>query len=175
MSGILDGTYNKGGTKVLTLIRFKHVSPNYWNDKSNQLALLKDIEKELNIEQPTDWYRYGSKDIIKHGGGGLLRTKYNSSLSAMLQSLYPDVKWDLTKYFLFNAEVLKSFRFKHVPVNYWRNIDNVKEYIQSLAKPIDDKVHDSWMSLYEASLYAEKRMSILQLHRKSSLFHLVND
>ena len=69
----------------------------YWKDKTNQLSKLKEIEQKLGIKEPTDWYKFEKKDVSKYGGGGLL-LEYNNSAKKMLIELYPNVKWDLTKY-----------------------------------------------------------------------------
>jgi hypothetical protein len=72
-------------------------SHNYWNSKANQLLELKKLEQKLNIQQPTDWYSITQREIIEKGGKVLI-SKYNDSLSKTLSALYPDIKWELTRY-----------------------------------------------------------------------------
>jgi hypothetical protein len=85
-------------------IRFKHVSKSasqktfaHLQDKSNQLAQLKEIEQKLQIKQPTDWYNYDAKDVRDNGGRILMHRIYNNSLITMLKSLYPEVDWEISK------------------------------------------------------------------------------
>jgi hypothetical protein len=69
-----------------------------WADVSDRLACLKEIEKKLNIQHPTDWYNYRTRHIIQNGGQTMLIGYYRGSITTMLQSLYPDISWDLRKY-----------------------------------------------------------------------------
>jgi hypothetical protein len=73
------------------------VPRNYWQNKSNHLIALKNLEKKLNIQQPADWYNFGLTDITKNGGSRLLNT-YRGSLIQMLQTLYPQVTWEVTRF-----------------------------------------------------------------------------
>jgi hypothetical protein len=70
----------------------------FLKSRGTQLLLLKEVEKKLNITQPTDWYKYGRNDVIQSGGKYLLSKYYNGSLSEMLKSLYSGQNWDVTKY-----------------------------------------------------------------------------
>jgi hypothetical protein len=79
--------------EVDTTIRFK----DYSSKILKQLSILKSIEKRLNIQQPTEWYQYGYREILKNGGLTLLKYHYNSSPYQMLKSLYPEIQWDVTK------------------------------------------------------------------------------
>jgi hypothetical protein len=69
------------------------------NNSVHRHALLKDIEQKLNIKEPSDWYKHTKKDMIRHGGNPLLYY-YDNSPSKVLQNMYPDYNWDLTKYVL---------------------------------------------------------------------------
>jgi hypothetical protein len=70
----------------------------FWGDKTRQLQLLKQIEKKLNIKQPIDWYRFQRTDLIKGDQRtSVILEQYNNSLGKLLSSLYPEVKWDLTR------------------------------------------------------------------------------
>ena len=45
-----------------------------------------------------DWYNINTQNIIEYGGYGLLKYEYNSSISKMLKSIYPNHN---VKYYLF--------------------------------------------------------------------------
>jgi hypothetical protein len=66
----------------------------FWKDHLNRLVILKELEKKFNIQKPTDWYNYRTEDIRKEG----IRLPDDCpSLSKLVQSLYPDVEWDVTR------------------------------------------------------------------------------
>jgi hypothetical protein len=64
---------------------------------SSNLPILKEVEKRLNITQPSDWYKCESKEVIYENGGKKLLRKYGDSLLALLKSAYPDYPWEITK------------------------------------------------------------------------------
>ncbi len=45
------------------------------------------------ITEPKDWYFVSRRQIVQHGGHGLLQYYYNGSLIRALQSVYPDHPW----------------------------------------------------------------------------------
>jgi hypothetical protein len=80
----------------------------YWLKKENQLAFLKDLEQKLDIQEPSGWYNFKYEDIVNNGGKALLTKYYNSSMSKMLKTLYPDYAWDLSKYSLQTANKVNT-------------------------------------------------------------------
>ena len=72
------------------------VPQNYWKDKSNQLAALKQLEAKLDIKEPTDWYNLKYDIVIKVDENNLIK-QFDSSLSKMLISLRPEIQWETTK------------------------------------------------------------------------------
>ena len=37
-----------------------------------------------------DWYNINTQNIIEYGGSGLLKYEYNSSISKMIKTIYPN-------------------------------------------------------------------------------------
>jgi hypothetical protein len=142
------------------LIRSTRAPRNYWKDKANQLRLMKSIEQKLQINHPNDWYTKTVKDVQQNGGFTLLKY-HNNSLYNALQALYPEHNW-------------KAWGFQKVPQSYWRNKDNIREYLDSLAQVKDDNSLEDIMKRYEASLQANKRGSIMQTFGNKPLFALVS-
>ena len=53
----------------------------YWKSEINQRHFLEQLEKELNIQKPEDWYKVGIKTVTATGkGGSFIDTYYNGSL-----------------------------------------------------------------------------------------------
>lgn len=48
------------------------------------------LAKKLNITEYEEWYKTTYRTIRKHGGGGLLASKYKNSLSHLLTTVYPE-------------------------------------------------------------------------------------
>jgi hypothetical protein len=71
---------------------------NTLRDTTGKLSLIKQIEKKLSIQQPTDWYNYSPTFIIRHGGRKLLNEyKGTTAITDLLGSIYPEVQWDIKK------------------------------------------------------------------------------
>jgi hypothetical protein len=86
------------------LHKFKVVPKKYWDSLGNQQAFLQHLgryvasiiyltgqAKELHILEPSDWYSVSYKDIIRHGGGGLL-LKYGNSPYRALRYIFVPVR-----------------------------------------------------------------------------------
>ena len=70
---------------------------NYWKDKTNQLKTLKEIEQQLNITEPTQWYEITNQDVLKTGLARNLLRHFGNSIPTMLIALYPEVQWKPTR------------------------------------------------------------------------------
>jgi hypothetical protein len=67
----------------------------FWSDKTRQLQLFKLLEKKLQIEKPNDWYNFKTNDLVRwdYRATALLE-QYDNSLTNLLSTFYPEVKWD---------------------------------------------------------------------------------
>jgi hypothetical protein len=96
--------------------RFHPVARNYWDSRENRLIAIKDVENELGINEPSEWYKHTGNTIDKYCGTGLLANKYECSLIKLLQDIYPEFPW-------------KPYRLTKAPHKYWINDDNCREFI----------------------------------------------
>ncbi len=64
----------------------------YWDNMENQISFIRDLSIKLNIQDPQDWYKLTAKVLQEHGGYGLLRSKYNGSVTTLLSQLVPEYK-----------------------------------------------------------------------------------
>lgn len=81
------------------------------------------LGQDLGIS-PTEqspWYRLSTAEIRRRGGFGLLRL-HDGSVSKILQSVFPEFQWDLSK-------------FVRKPRNYWDSIDQQREYVVNILGP----------------------------------------
>lgn len=63
-------------------------SSGYWREKSNQRNFFKEIEKKLNIREPSDWKYVSRKQVLALGGYSALQY-YGHSLPNALRNVYP--------------------------------------------------------------------------------------
>lgn len=64
-----------------------------FNDIDNHRNLIKDLEKELHIQNPEEWIKHTSyKLFTSRGLGRLLQQYYNDSPSAIIFSIYPELR-----------------------------------------------------------------------------------
>lgn len=68
--------------------------------------------------QQEPWYALKTSDIRNRGGFGLLRV-YDGSVSKILQGVFPEFTWDLS-------------RFHRKPRNFYASSDTQREYLESI-------------------------------------------
>jgi len=93
-----------------------------WKSVRNQRKFLDWFAKEMKITNMSDWYSYRATDVINKGGGSMLHY-YNRSLSKALATCYPEYKWE-------------PWKFAQVPRHCWKNSDNTKAFLDSIAKKV---------------------------------------
>ncbi len=72
---------------------FKHVPPDYWNDKKHQKKYMDWLGNKLGYTKIDDWYDITQTAFVKNRGNGLIRNHYNGSPSAAVMEIYPNYKW----------------------------------------------------------------------------------
>lgn len=130
------------------------VSYLWWHSKANQKTCFDKIAKELStksliliwldINNFTDWYRIKHADIIRRGGGTVLKkylslklsffhwSWYGNSLITTLRVLYPDVSWDP-----------RGFGQR----GYWNEQFNHRQFLDLIAKELNIKKPQEWYSV----------------------------
>ena len=118
-----------------------------WVDKSNQLNFLNDLSSKLNIKSQEDWYKVNyqvgpfsnvkihnfSQTLNQHGGRGILY-HYDNSFIKMLKSLMPHHNWC-------------DWKFSHVPRNYWKDLENVKTFMNWIKTELNIKDSEDWYKI----------------------------
>eukprot|EP01114_Cavostelium_apophysatum_P023739 TRINITY_DN9046_c0_g1_i1.p1 TRINITY_DN9046_c0_g1~~TRINITY_DN9046_c0_g1_i1.p1 ORF type:complete len:1029 (-),score=223.52 TRINITY_DN9046_c0_g1_i1:186-3272(-) len=77
--------------------------PGKWIDEKNRRKFFDDLAKEFDVKKKSDWAKVTRKDVYARGGAGLLR-HYNSSVYQALQSIYPEMNWEGSKFKDFQDE-----------------------------------------------------------------------
>ena len=94
---------------------------------------MSDIANKLNFTSTEDWYKLSFKDVIDHGGRGLLK-KYKDSHISLLLAVFPELH-------------LQIHKFSTVPRHYWDDADNRKKFLEVVAKKHNITSQDGWYSL----------------------------
>ena len=70
---------------------------NSWDNKENQLKYMNWLSEKLKYTKKEDWYDITVNDLYRNDGGGLI-SKYNGSPYQLLSSVYPNYKWERSKF-----------------------------------------------------------------------------
>ncbi len=69
---------------------------------------MNELAQKLHITNTEGWYNISYRDILEHGGKDLL-LKYNNSPTKLLRNLYPEYKWNVSKFT--KLDVTSSHRY----------------------------------------------------------------
>ena len=78
--------------------KFTRSPNNHWNIKENQLQYMNSLQKILGYRKIDDWYKVTKNDFDENDGNGFLCGHYNGSPYQLLSSVYPNYKWDRSKF-----------------------------------------------------------------------------
>lgn len=104
----------------------------FWDDDNNIKVYLKWIESELNIQSPEGWYKV-SKKIIETYKGKMVMKKLGGVLN-FGKFLYPDYNY-------------KEFKFTSTSNNYWKNSDNIFNYLKWLEQEMSWSEPSDWYKM----------------------------
>lgn len=119
---------------------------------------LDDAAKELNITHWEQWYAVPGKklrELLDHR----LFFGYEDK-AALLQSAYPEHPWEL-------------WRFTKVPAGFWEDLDNQRNFIESLAKNLNITQLDQWYE-HTGDVVKENGGHALMKHYKNSPLQLLS-
>jgi hypothetical protein len=141
------------------LWRFQHASYGLWNNQIKCKEHIHWLENQLGIQRLEDWYTKTSREIIQHGGGGLL--KYFGSIQSALKFSYPEFEW-------------KPWKFNKTPNAYWNNEIHVKDCVDWLSQQFFVKSLDDWYRISAQQMKQLGAFGILQKYKgmKAVLQHI---
>ncbi len=113
---------------------FNAVGNRYWRDKNNAVQALRWLESELNIKEPTDWYKVGAKDFTSKNLGGLLANRFGNSPSRAAAERYPDYPW-------------RGWLFEQVPTRFWHKRSNCRGFLIWLGQAVGVRKREDWYQL----------------------------
>jgi len=119
-----------------------------------QRRFFEELGKKLNIKSLEDWYNLTYKDLVKYGGGTILRQYANSPIRT-LKTIYPDHNWE-------------EWKFTQVPANFWKDMNNQRSFFESLAKKLNIKGQEDWYRVSFQDISENGGLGLLSQHYGSS-------
>lgn len=110
---------------------FKSVPRNFWKNPKNRRLFFDWLYERLSFRSMENWYTIGAPVVIEFGGGGLLHDYYNNVYVAALQDIYPEHKFDLSK-------------FTNRPHGVWQDLDVLKGVIARFEKDLKISRWSDW-------------------------------
>jgi len=147
-------------------LKFLRAPSNFWAEKENQKAFLDFLAKKFGFKdgEMEGWYKVSHKMIIENGGSGLLK-RFDGSFQSLLESIYPDFKWD-------------PLKFIKAPMNYWDSMENQRKFMENLSIKLgihgkDDEVDKRWYKLTHKMLLENGGNGLL-LYFKGSIPNMIS-
>ena len=78
--------------------KFGQAPSGSWNSNENQLKYIYWLGETLGYTTMEDWYDITVNDVFYNYGSGLLTRHYNGSPYQLLSSVYPNYKWERSKF-----------------------------------------------------------------------------
>jgi hypothetical protein len=98
-----DGSLIKALTAIYPEKKFTawdfHAPQGFWSKPINQKTFLQEFQTTMNLKSMEDWQSVRAKDIVKHGGSGLMK-RYNGSIRKLLSTLHPQADLRLVIVFM---------------------------------------------------------------------------
>ena len=88
--------------------KFNKLPSRFLNKFENHKKIIDFFEKEYNIKKEEDWYNINRENFRQSGLISLLHTRHYSGLEDLLSKIYPDYKWDTTKFPCYKTEIILS-------------------------------------------------------------------
>jgi len=118
----------------------RHSMPSgYWRVSTNQEQFLDAFARAKRIKVLDDFYTVSALEVSRSMHGTMLSGIFGGSLHKVLNAMYPQHDWKLTK-------------FVSVPQNYWSVRDNQWHKLEEIGKSLNIKVLDDWLKFAQRDL-----------------------
>jgi hypothetical protein len=141
--------------KIWYEFKMKMTSILYWKDIENQKIYANWLGNELGYVEQNDWYNIRNRVINANFGGGLLANYYQNSSILFLCAMFPEVKWDKSKF--------KSKKYSPGQIEW---LEYIKVSIPDIRHALNHfdgelKIHNS---KFRADGYSEKENMVYEYH-----------
>lgn len=134
-----------------------------WVDKERRRDFMEAVAaaKGFKASEAHRWQQVTIKDVDAMGGGAMLRKRYNGSVFAALQDLFPELE----------ASMRETRR--KLPHRFWVSADNRRSFMDSLAEKHGIACMEDWKSVRTTDVTALGGGPLLNRYR--SFFALLQD
>ena len=136
--------------------KFEVCPRHYWDNFNNQKKFMEWAEKELKINETSDWYNISTKQIANLGGSYLLARKYKGSPLLLLSSIYPNYNW-------------LPWRFNKVPSGYWNEVKEHRKFLDWVGEQMGLRNKSDWYNVTEKDIVRYGGSSLLSKYQFSLL------
>jgi len=138
--------------------KFCQVPARFWDHKSNRLAYLRWLGRQLGFENAADWHDLKQLHFEKNNGSTLYQEYYKGSLSTAMQELFPRRQW-------------YPWVFHKLPVGFWYDPLNRKAYMTWLAGRIGIREPADWYRVLPEDFHVHHGGGLL--HNEKSVARIV--
>jgi hypothetical protein len=117
--------------------KFVQVQPGFWDKLENRLEYLHWLGKTLGFKEIEDWYELKRNHFAQNDGATLIFHHYEKDLLRPLAELFPDYEF-------------YPWMFDRVPVGYWDQPENCRDYLEWLAEQLHITELDGWYDVVRA-------------------------
>lgn len=135
-----------------------HLPLHFLKSKENQRKLMENIGKKLGIKQVEDWINVKETVFRRNGGEALI--KYYRNFFTLLQSVYPEKKWNI-------------FERDYVPYKFWKEKANRRKFMDEISSKLGITKLDDWYDINERTFAAFGGGGLLTYYK--NLFELLKD
>jgi hypothetical protein len=89
------------------------------------------LATELSVKSFEDWYKINVQELYTRGMREEIIHNYKNSLSKALSVAYPE-------------HTFPVWKFDKVPIGYWDNVDNQREFFNHIEKELGIADKDEW-------------------------------
>lgn len=131
--------------------KFKRIPHKYWHNIDNHKLYAKWLFKELGYTTPEQWYKLTDTIFTKYDGHPLLTQYYKTSPRIFLNTLFPEYEWI-------------TWKFEQVPLPFWKNKCNIKDYMLWLGKILGYTKPEHWYNITSDDLKNNYGTTPLQIY-----------
>jgi hypothetical protein len=113
---------------------FANVPNGFWDDAADRRAFMIHLGEKLGYTEPDHWYQVTCRMFHKHGGGGLLVSKFEGSPQLAVADFMPDHPWKPEEFAADKKSQKALFRIVQNYFWFFENEWNFKHKVMGFAK-----------------------------------------
>jgi hypothetical protein len=136
---------------------FKRAPENWFDAPEQRRRFFDFVPRHLQYTPEGDlshWYRIPVEEVVKLGGGRMLRRLFGMSLAAALTDVYPDHKWD-------------SWRFNKAPDNHLQDLAQQRTLLDEIGRRLGITDMQQWYKIQKLQVVKNGGSGLIKMHKDS--------